>query len=469
MTRALAGLFLLLACAPARAQGELVVAPTGLPPGWVSADELGIRCSNSGSANSDAIETAFSRMTGGLVGPEGFYVQFGMCRYSFARTINVVRHTILAGVGGSGGQASTRFFFPISTPGIVIHSHASGDLEAPAGTVNRGDWSQIRDIMIESTYNGASATVHGLEIKGHARISNVYVALFKGDCIHIRGASGDDPPTNANNWMIEYSKLDNCGGHGLYVDGADANAGVAIMVDATANGGYGFFDSSFLGNTYIACHTDSNVGGSFGADDVNARNTYIGCYVEGGQATPDFQSSRSLWLSGLNESEIVTGTALQDGWWSGFTGVKAGGINHPGISYYVQVGSRPIEGQQSYLRFWHGDDQTAALTMLYNNDDSHTYGWQYGGGGSQTLVMGASAPVIQSRSVPDGSIGFPVGVYLGSTAVRVTTGTAAPTTGTWARGDKVINSTPSAGGFAGWVCVTAGTPGTWKGYGAIEP
>ena len=40
--------------------------------------------------------------------------------------------------------------------------------------------------------------------------------------------------------------------------------------------------------------------------------------------------------------------------------------------------------------------------------------------------------------------------------------TAAPTTGTWARGDKVWNSTPSAGGTPGWVCVTAGTSGTWK-------
>jgi len=49
----------------------------------------------------------------------------------------------------------------------------------------------------------------------------------------------------------------------------------------------------------------------------------------------------------------------------------------------------------------------------------------------------------------------------------VTTGTAAPTTGTWAVGDKVINTAPTAGGWTGWVCTTAGTPGTWKTYGAI--
>lgn len=45
---------------------------------------------------------------------------------------------------------------------------------------------------------------------------------------------------------------------------------------------------------------------------------------------------------------------------------------------------------------------------------------------------------------------------------------AAPTTGAWLRGDRVYNSTPSAGGYLGWVCVTAGTPGTWKGFGSIQ-
>ena len=48
------------------------------------------------------------------------------------------------------------------------------------------------------------------------------------------------------------------------------------------------------------------------------------------------------------------------------------------------------------------------------------------------------------------------------------TTTAAPTTGTWKQGDKVILALPSASGYLGYVCTTAGTPGTWKGYGAIQ-
>jgi hypothetical protein len=47
-------------------------------------------------------------------------------------------------------------------------------------------------------------------------------------------------------------------------------------------------------------------------------------------------------------------------------------------------------------------------------------------------------------------------------------GSAAPTTGTWVRGDIVWDDTPSAAGTMGWVCTTGGTPGTWKTWGAIS-
>jgi hypothetical protein len=50
---------------------------------------------------------------------------------------------------------------------------------------------------------------------------------------------------------------------------------------------------------------------------------------------------------------------------------------------------------------------------------------------------------------------------------RMVWGSAAPTGGTWAIGDQVINTAPAAAGNIGWVCTTGGTPGTWKTFGAI--
>lgn len=36
-----------------------------------------------------------------------------------------------------------------------------------------------------------------------------------------------------------------------------------------------------------------------------------------------------------------------------------------------------------------------------------------------------------------------------------------PSSGSWRKGDKVWNTAPNAGNVPGWVCTTAGTPGTW--------
>jgi hypothetical protein len=44
----------------------------------------------------------------------------------------------------------------------------------------------------------------------------------------------------------------------------------------------------------------------------------------------------------------------------------------------------------------------------------------------------------------------------------------APTSGNYNRGDIVWNLQPAASGFVGWICVTAGSPGTWKTFGAIS-
>lgn len=44
---------------------------------------------------------------------------------------------------------------------------------------------------------------------------------------------------------------------------------------------------------------------------------------------------------------------------------------------------------------------------------------------------------------------------------------AAPSSGYHAVGERVWNNAPTAGGTMGWVCTTAGNPGTWKTFGTI--
>jgi len=46
-------------------------------------------------------------------------------------------------------------------------------------------------------------------------------------------------------------------------------------------------------------------------------------------------------------------------------------------------------------------------------------------------------------------------------------GTAIPVAGTWAVGDRIRNTAPASNGVTGWICVTAGTPGTWQAEAAL--
>jgi hypothetical protein len=57
-------------------------------------------------------------------------------------------------------------------------------------------------------------------------------------------------------------------------------------------------------------------------------------------------------------------------------------------------------------------------------------------------------------------------IYIGS--LNHSIGGTAPTTGTHALGDIVWNWNPQPSGKIGWVCSVAGTPGTWKAFGAID-
>lgn len=46
-------------------------------------------------------------------------------------------------------------------------------------------------------------------------------------------------------------------------------------------------------------------------------------------------------------------------------------------------------------------------------------------------------------------------------------GTAAPSGGTWRKGDIIYNTNPASASFIGWVCTVAGSPGTWTTFGSI--
>lgn len=56
---------------------------------------------------------------------------------------------------------------------------------------------------------------------------------------------------------------------------------------------------------------------------------------------------------------------------------------------------------------------------------------------------------------------------LDSAVKRIVWSNGAPSAGTWAANDRVFHTDPGLGEPAGWVCTSAGTPGTWSPFGQV--
>lgn len=90
----------------------------------------------------------------------------------------------------------------------------------------------------------------------------------------------------------------------------------------------------------------------------------------------------------------------------------------------------------------------------------------YAGTNSNTVTV-----YQESNFFPDGTLfsGSMNHVGSGPRGTQRWWGTGPPSAGvrTWTLGDQIINAAPTAGGYIGWICITAGNPGTWRAYGLI--
>lgn len=90
-----------------------------------------------------------------------------------------------------------------------------------------------------------------------------------------------------------------------------------------------------------------------------------------------------------------------------------------------------------------------------------------GAAGSQTIRFSA-LQVIECDTEAEALAYYNGGEYRsGSSRPRVTYSTVAPTTGTWAVGDRCFNKSPAVGQPKSWACTVAGTPGTWVSEGNL--
>jgi hypothetical protein len=179
-------------------------------------------------------------------------------------------------------------------------------------------------------------------------------------------------------------------------------------------------------------------------------------------------------FSSLIEMDVVTDELIIDGCTIGDSSGPQilRGIEDIGTSRVVIKDSNFNRATSSYIRLelpgqycsvdnctFTGDSTTTNTVNVFAPDHTFNPGFIYFGENNKRVNMATSLTGVSSRDVQVG---------LGNGAIRNNfRATAIPTVGDWLQGDVVYNSAPSAGGTVGWVCVTSGTPGTWKTFGTI--
>lgn len=207
-------------------------------------------------------------------------------------------------------------------------------------------------------------------------------------------------------------------------------------------------------------------GGGLKSTNTNARSTWIGCssgddeggvvmftayVVNLGGNQPRFNYGGQV--TAINGGQLAMATARL-GASDAFTWIRkdadAGdtdSILHFGRTTGTSTFWRMVFNSVGDVEIGHVNTGRAGL--IFTNEDT-------------TQTFGTGNPIPQIPYVPRGII-----IGDGTNGRRHNTLTAAPTTGEAARGDVVYNRNPSAGGNVGWICVLAGTPGTWKAFGSI--
>ncbi len=87
---------------------------------------------------------------------------------------------------------------------------------------------------------------------------------------------------------------------------------------------------------------------------------------------------------------------------------------------------------------------TDTMPLASGDVNEIVIGYNAAGGGSNTATIGNSSVTRW---------------FFGTHSM--TWGAAPPSSGTWAKGDICWNTEVTASTSAGWICTTAGTPGTW--------
>lgn len=402
--------------------------------------------------------------TGGIVDFPGVDTNV----WRFSQTLNIRKPLHIRGVvGANGSDRGTVLKFDADVSGIVFAAYNTSlyTTITPDGALG-STYSILENVLVISA--GGSASVDGVVLRTQVTCRNVVTRGFKryGFRIYNTIGGGGSIEGDGNQWRLDMCKAILNGSHGLYVDGNDSNTGLCTKFFGQLNGGYGIYENSLIGNTYVGCDLAGNTSGHIWAGRSSAANTFIGCWDDSGGTGVLNETSVAIGGNCFNNTDGLT---------------LAGGaatsrpfiyLNDRGpVKTQAQLGCRSNSAIMTVLG-WGSQDMgnDYNISPQFKLNYLNTYGtW------ALNHLAAYDFMYLPNQLASPRSFGpqFPAGIYFGSnppllgatqtTIYRLDYKSAAPTTGTWNAGDRVFNSAPSVGNPKGWIRTVSGTEGTLNG------
>lgn len=442
-------------------------------------------------------------------------------KYPFGSTLDIKNAVIVRGAGGGGGlagtQAATLLVFPNDTPGIILDQfNTLGCAPAASGTSAAG--TVIRDLAISG--GGTSSSAHGIHACVRFVLNNVNILNFPGHELWVDGTNGNANESSITNLNCQSATSDWC----IYEAGSDANASSYRSIGIINSGGGGICACGFLGSAYHEVHADlwgslglgevtqsghkfalisrtAGIGASttptigmttpwydegagsgppvwsgsgtyqvssgIFADGAVSSNTFYSPYMEPGNGPISSVTRPSLVVMPQNGGLTLQTASINVGF--GIGGVIYSPTGFGGFQFYPSGDARGLYGL-SYANFdgLHAGDNLGVLRiggyassnaskdMLFQVDNAQIAGLITLTNTTQQFGSGAAQPFTWLID----KLALGQGLHNGVATIQVY-GTAAPTTGSHARGEIVWNQNTAAGSPAFWMNTATGSPGTW--------
>jgi|GEM_PF-2557014 len=399
---------------------------------------------------------------------------------------------LMGAVGGLlGDEAASAYRAEIVTCAFLHGTSLVVDPGSELDPASSGSNCSIRDLQLVSeenwttdditpfdpdnfdppTFEGTSKGAPGIKMSSPATIQRVYIKGFGGTGIYVIAPGG---LLNANQWRMHDVYIDTCGGHGIHVDGGEAQGGLCTGAKIIVVGGTGIYESSFCGNTYVGCYVEVAKGRGYSSDSVG-QSTFVGCVAEANEPVR-LSAGGNVWVGG--------GPGV------GFTADTSAFITEGYANVHPFVVPNLADPQIKQYVGYPNDATDPTTVCAWENDNGEFFvmRWDMGNkiwateNGAIVPEMDVNGQFSGLRELPARNVasyltgsGHPRGPWLqgfgevllgpADGPVKISRGDR-PADGTGEPGDIVYKVNPEVGDYVGYVCLAPAR--AWKPFGKIE-